>query len=126
MLKIIPAFRERDRRLLICATNSVRSLDPAFLRPGRFDYVVPIGPPDAEARAALWRSHVARSGRTDICIDSLVAASETFTPADVDHAARAAAQHAFEREVVAGERPAQRGASQSDFDAVDPDRPDRR
>ena len=117
MLKIIPAFRERDRRLLICATNSVRSLDPAFLRPGRFDYVVPIGPPDAEARAALWASHVARSGRTDICVESLVLASETFTPADVDHAARAAAQHAFEREVVAGERPAQRGASQSDFEA---------
>lgn len=39
LLKLIPGFREHADRLLICATNSVRSLDPAFLRPGRFDYV---------------------------------------------------------------------------------------
>jgi ATP-dependent 26S proteasome regulatory subunit len=38
MLKLIPPFRERDERLLICATNSVRALDTAFLRHGRFDY----------------------------------------------------------------------------------------
>jgi transitional endoplasmic reticulum ATPase len=45
MLKLIPAFREQAERLLICATNSVRALDSAFLRHGRFDYVLPIGPP---------------------------------------------------------------------------------
>jgi ATP-dependent 26S proteasome regulatory subunit len=55
LLKLIPAFRQRDDRLLICATNSVRSLDSAFLRPGRFDYIIPIGPPDTTARAAIWR-----------------------------------------------------------------------
>src|SRR5690348_3230095 len=32
MLKLIPPFREQDERLLICATNSVRALDSAFLR----------------------------------------------------------------------------------------------
>jgi ATP-dependent 26S proteasome regulatory subunit len=36
LLKIIPTFRERDVRLLVCATNFVRALDPAFLRHGRF------------------------------------------------------------------------------------------
>ncbi len=35
LLKLIPGFREGDERLLVCATNSVRSLDPAFLRPGQ-------------------------------------------------------------------------------------------
>ncbi len=39
LLKLIPTFREHDDRLLVCATNSVRSLDTAFLRPGRFDYL---------------------------------------------------------------------------------------
>ncbi len=38
MLRLIPPFREQDERLLICATNSVRALDGAFLRHGRFDY----------------------------------------------------------------------------------------
>ena len=37
LLKMIPTFRERDGRLLVCATNFVRELDPAFLRHGRFD-----------------------------------------------------------------------------------------
>ena len=50
LLKIIPAFRERPDRLLVCATNFIRSLDSAFLRHGRFDYVIPIGLPDADAQ----------------------------------------------------------------------------
>ena len=50
MLKLIPAFREQEERLLICATNSVRALDSAFLRHGRFDYVLPIGPPGSRPR----------------------------------------------------------------------------
>ncbi|MEU5242112.1 ATP-binding protein [Streptomyces lydicus] len=45
LLKLILQFRRGERRLLICATNVVRSLDPAFLRPGRFDYLIPVGPP---------------------------------------------------------------------------------
>jgi SpoVK/Ycf46/Vps4 family AAA+-type ATPase len=88
LLKTIPTFRERDTRLLVCATNSVRSLDQAFLRPGRFDYVLPVGPPDAEARRAIWTTHVERSERGDVDLDALVRASETFTPADIDYAAR--------------------------------------
>ena len=44
MVRLIPAFRERDRRPLVCATNSTRARDTAFLR-GRFDYLVPVGPP---------------------------------------------------------------------------------
>ena len=46
LLKLIPLFREADSRLLVCATNSVRELDHAFTRPGRFDYLLPVGPPD--------------------------------------------------------------------------------
>jgi transitional endoplasmic reticulum ATPase len=53
LLKLIPAFRQHDTRLLVCATNALRSLDPAFLRPGRFDYIIPIGTPDEAARRAI-------------------------------------------------------------------------
>ena len=115
LLKTIPAFRERDTRLLVCATNSVRSLDQAFLRPGRFDYVLPVGPPDADARRAIWTTHVQRSERDDVDVDALVRASETFTPADIEFVARKAAQTAFEREVVAGHPTDLRGASTEDY-----------
>jgi SpoVK/Ycf46/Vps4 family AAA+-type ATPase len=98
LLKLIPAFREHSGRLLICATNSVRALDPAFLRPGRFDYVIPIGPPDAAAREAIWARY---TGATQHAVDlpALVDASDRFSPADIEHAARLAAQTAFERAV---------------------------
>ncbi|HEU4360856.1 MAG TPA: GNAT family N-acetyltransferase [Mycobacterium sp.] len=101
LLKLIPPFRQCDDRLLICATNSVSSLDPAFLRPGRFDYVIPVGPPDAVARKAIWERYLgAAAGSVDA--GALVAASEMFTPADIEFAARKGAQFGFEREVEFG------------------------
>ncbi|MEV4451166.1 MULTISPECIES: ATP-binding protein [Streptomyces] len=99
LLKLIPGFRDHDDRLLICATNSVRSLDPAFLRPGRFDYVIPVGPPDAAAREAIWRRYLGRAA-DGVGLHRLVEASEMFTPADIEFAARKGAQAAFEREIT--------------------------
>ncbi|MBC8091927.1 MAG: GNAT family N-acetyltransferase [Pseudonocardia sp.] len=105
LLKLIPAFRDGDRRLLVCATNSVRSLDSAFLRPGRFDYVLPIGPPDPPARRAIWERYLGMS--TGVDLERLVGASEMFTPADIEFAARKGAQAAFEREMLRhGDEPA--------------------
>jgi transitional endoplasmic reticulum ATPase len=98
LLKLIPAFRQRDERLLICATNSVRSLDPAILRPGRFDYVIPIGPPNSTARAAIWQRYLGPAVDS-VDIGKLVEASAMFTPADIEFAARKGAQSAFEREI---------------------------
>ncbi len=99
LLKLIPGFREQDNRLLVCATNSVRSLDPAFLRPGRFDYVIPVGPPDPPARRAIWSRYLGPA-RDQVDLDLLVERTELFTPADIEFAARKAAQSAFEREVL--------------------------
>jgi len=114
LLKLIPTFRERDTRLLVAATNSVRSLDSAFLRPGRFDYVIPVGPPDADARKALWTAYTKGLGPT-IDIGSLVSASDGLTPADIEHAARVAAQASFEREIDEGVVGEQVGASTVDY-----------
>lgn len=99
LLKLIPAFREQDGRLLVCATNSVRLLDAAFLRPGRFDYVIPVGPPDPAARRAIWTRYLAAAAQA-VDVDRLVDASDLFTPADIEFAARKGAQIAFEREIA--------------------------
>ena len=61
LLKLVADFRDHSGRLLICATNFVRALDAAFLRHGRFDYVIPIGLPDPEARAAIWQRYIPAS-----------------------------------------------------------------
>jgi SpoVK/Ycf46/Vps4 family AAA+-type ATPase len=101
LLKALVGFRQQPGRLFICTTNSVRSLDPAFLRHGRFDYVLPVGPPDPPARQALWRNYIA-NGEPDL--DAITEASEGFTPADIRHAAHRVAQQTFERAVETGMR----------------------
>jgi transitional endoplasmic reticulum ATPase len=97
MLKLIPPFRERDERLLICATNSVRDLDSAFLRHGRFDYLIPVGPPDEQARQAIWDRYLAGMPHADVDMAAIVDQSRLFTPADIEFAARRTAQLVFER-----------------------------
>ena len=101
-LKQIPRFREVPHHLLACATNWISRLDPAFLRPGRFDYVLPVGLPDPEARASIWRRYAQEITGEEVDIDALVDATEFFTPADIEFAARKAAQSAFEREHFEG------------------------
>jgi transitional endoplasmic reticulum ATPase len=103
-LKQIPRLREGQHHLLVCATNWVARLDPAFLRPGRFDYVLPVGPPNAEARRPIWRRYVEEITSEDVDLEAIVRASELFTPADIEFAARKAAQRAFEREHFEGTR----------------------
>ncbi|MFI1162756.1 ATP-binding protein [Streptomyces sp. NPDC020801] len=103
LLKAIVRFRTQDGRLLVCATNNVTTLDSAFLRHGRFDYVLPIGPPDHSARTALWESYLARAGaQADSA--ALSSASEGFTPADIAHVARTVSQVQFERTFDTGTR----------------------
>jgi transitional endoplasmic reticulum ATPase len=96
MLKLIPIFREREDRLLICATNSVRDLDHAFLRHGRFDYLIPVGPPDDQARHAIWHGYLASMPHNGLDMAAVVEQSRLFTPADIEFAARRTAQLVFE------------------------------
>jgi transitional endoplasmic reticulum ATPase len=102
MLKLIPPFREQDERLLICATNSVRALDTAFLRHGRFDYVLPVGPPDTAARQAIWERYLAAIPHGELDMEAIVERSRLFTPADIEFAARRTAQLVFERVMFEG------------------------
>ena len=69
LLKMIPAFRSAPGHLLVCATNFVADIDSAVLRPGRFDLVIPIGPPDLSARLAHWQSTLASLDQRGVDIE---------------------------------------------------------
>lgn len=98
LLKSIPEFRRQPGRLLVCATNFVGTVDPAVLRPGRFDLLIAIGPPDAAALRALWRQALrAMAIAGDVDADDLASRTGGFTPGDVDLAAQRAAASAFDR-----------------------------
>jgi hypothetical protein len=109
LLKLIPLFRDPDSRLLVCATNSIRELDHAFTRPGRFDYLLPVGPPDRVARAGIWKRYVSQITESDVDVDELAERSQFFSAADIEFAARKAAQAAFERSLGVGFAPATTG-----------------
>jgi transitional endoplasmic reticulum ATPase len=99
-LKRLDAVSKRGRLLLACATNHVDQLDPALLRPGRFDFVLPLGPPDAAARAQLIQDRLSLAEETDVDIARVVAATEHLTAADIAEVWNRAAQRAFERELA--------------------------
>lgn len=108
LLKIIPAFRDQPGRLLVCATNFIRSLDSAFLRHGRFDYVIPIGLPDDQARTAMWCRFIPAHVLDGIDVGALVNASTGFSPADIEFAARSASQRALEKAMFDDDGPTDR------------------
>ncbi len=97
LLKAIPVFRSRPDRLMVMATNSIASIDPAMLRPGRFDLIIPIGPPDSAGRAELAAEFLEKCD-----VEDVAERTEGFTPADFALAAQRAAQLAFERALGGG------------------------
>ena len=87
----------RSAVLTIAATNFEESLDPALLRPGRFDRRVYVPLPDAVARRQLFHHYLAGVKHDpDIDEESLAAASTNFSGADVAQVVNAATLHALE------------------------------
>ena len=63
--------------LILGATNVPWAVDPAFRRPGRFDRVLFVPPPDREARAAILKILLAeRPAADDIDVGAVAAAHE--------------------------------------------------
>ncbi|MDH6238099.1 bifunctional GNAT family N-acetyltransferase/ATP-binding protein [Cryobacterium sp. CG_9.6] len=116
LLKIIPAFRDQPDRLLVCATNFIRALDSAFLRHGRFDYVIPIGLPDVAAREAIWAGYIPSAVVGVVDLATLVEKSEGFSPADIEYAAHRASQNALEQSLDSADTSAMAGPSTADYE----------
>ena len=115
LLKMIPAYRSAPGHLLVCATNFVGDIDSAVLRPGRFDLVIPIGPPDLSARRSLWEAALAHLDQRGADIEKLATKTNGYTPGDIELAAQRAAAVAFDR-IREGVEPAY--ISSEDLDAA--------
>ncbi|MCD6572564.1 MAG: CDC48 family AAA ATPase [Thermoplasmata archaeon] len=69
---------------VIAATNRPDIIDPALLRPGRFDRLIYIPPPDKEARREIFRIHTRKKPLgDDVNIDELAEKTEGYTGADI-------------------------------------------
>lgn len=69
--------------LILAATNAPWHLDPAFRRPGRFDRILFVPPPDHEARAAILRILCRGKPCQDIDYDKLAKKTDNFSGADL-------------------------------------------
>jgi ATP-dependent 26S proteasome regulatory subunit len=69
--------------LILAATNSPWHLDPAFRRPGRFDRVLFVPPPDATARAAILRILCREKPVQDIDYAHIARKTDQFSGADL-------------------------------------------
>ena len=65
LLAELDGFKSVDNILTICATNRLDILDPALLRPGRFDLKLAIGLPDKDGRLAILKLHAKNKKLSD-------------------------------------------------------------
>ncbi|MDP3072710.1 MAG: AAA family ATPase [Opitutaceae bacterium] len=69
--------------LILAATNAPWHLDPAFRRPGRFDRILFVPPPDAPARASILQLTLQGKPTGEIDFDTLAKKSDGFSGADL-------------------------------------------
>jgi SpoVK/Ycf46/Vps4 family AAA+-type ATPase len=102
LLEMDSMSSDNDGLFVLAATNAPWDVDPALLRPGRFDRMTLVLPPDRAAREAILRHHFARRPIAGIELGTVVAATEDFSGADLEHVVTSAAEQAMARSVKAG------------------------
>ncbi len=98
LLGELDGFEERFEVIILAATNRPDVLDPALLRPGRFDRQVVVGLPDRAGREGILRIHTKRLHLApDVDLPTLARGTMGMTGADLanlcNEAALAAARH---------------------------------
>ena len=95
MLVEMDGFGVNQGIIVMAATNRIDILDPAILRPGRFDRKVVVGRPDVAGRLAILNVHAAKKPLgDDVDLDSLSRTTAGFTGADLENLLNEAAINA--------------------------------
>ncbi len=92
LLVEMDGFEMKDNIILIAATNRPDILDPALLRPGRFDRQIVVDRPDRKGRAKILEVHTrGKPLAKEIDIDTLAGQTPGFTGADLSNLVNEAA-----------------------------------
>ena len=95
MLVEMDGFSVNEGIIVMAATNRVDILDPAILRPGRFDRKIVVGRPDVKGRLEILNVHSAKKPLgDDVDLDSLSRTTAGFTGADLENLLNEAAINA--------------------------------
>ena len=86
LLVEMDGFMENSGIIVLAATNRPDILDPALLRPGRFDRQVVVGIPDIKAREEIFKIHSRNKPlEEDVNAELLARRTPGFTPADIEN-----------------------------------------
>ncbi|MDQ0154672.1 ATP-binding protein [Robertmurraya andreesenii] len=88
---------------VIGATNTPWYLDPALRRPGRFNSLIFLPPPQLEERKAILALKIKGKPQEEIQLDLIAAYTEHFSGADLDHLVKDAINFAIARSFETGE-----------------------
>ena len=84
LLSELDGFEERGEVKIIAATNRIDLLDPALLRPGRFDRIIEIPLPDEKGRLEIFKIHTRNMALdNDVDLDKLVKMTNDLSGADI-------------------------------------------
>jgi proteasome regulatory subunit len=100
LLAEMDGFDNRGDVRIMAATNRPDMLDPALLRPGRFDRVIEIPLPDKEARLQILKIHSRKMHFSSIDFDEIVGLTEDATGAELEAICREAGMMAVRREAT--------------------------
>ncbi|WP_230279882.1 CDC48 family AAA ATPase [Croceicoccus sp. Ery15] len=119
ILAEMDGLEELQSTVVIGATNRPTLVDPALLRPGRFDELVYVGAPDEPGRLHILKIHTSKMPLAgDVDLAAIAAKTERFTGADLEDVVRRAGLNAIRREGAAVT-----GVSAADFaDALEDSR----
>jgi len=92
LLVEMDGFSVNEGIIIIAATNRPDILDPALLRPGRFDRQITVGIPDVKAREEILKIHARNKPISlDVSLETLAKGTTGFTPADLENVMNEAA-----------------------------------
>lgn len=102
LLSEMDGFTPNDHTVVVAATNRPDVLDPALLRPGRFDRRVIVDRPECESRLAILRVHTRHKPLSpDVSLEDLARSTPGFSGADLANLCNEAALAAVRRGVDA-------------------------
>jgi len=96
LLTELDGVRGRQDVVVIGATNRPDMVDPALLRPGRFEKLVGVPVPDDTAREAIFEVHTREVPLGDVDLAALAADTEGYTGSDIEAVVREATMMATE------------------------------
>jgi proteasome regulatory subunit len=98
LLAEMDGFDNRGDVRIMAATNRADMLDPALLRPGRFDRLIEIPLPDKESRLHILKIHSRKMHIADVDLEKIADITEKSTGAELESVCREAGMMAVRRE----------------------------